>query len=145
MLIATGLDPLAKPDVDQHLAAAGEGPAAALHDVDVLAGRYRARARLRGRRGNGWGRARCGGPADAADDSAGFYLHVLAPLAEFEREPISERTKPAMASTRRNGKSSRPKLSAAHIAHACDMIRSGKETRWRCRAARCRCGERCET
>jgi len=43
-----------------------------------------------------------------------FYLHILAALAEFERELISERTKAGMAAAKRNGK------------HA---GRSGKETR----------------
>jgi DNA invertase Pin-like site-specific DNA recombinase len=56
---------------------------------------------------------------------------MLAALAEFEREMISERTKAGMASAKRRGKHvGRPrKLSAQQIAHARELIKSAKETR----------------
>lgn len=60
-----------------------------------------------------------------------FYLHILAALAEFERELISERTKAGMAAARRNGKHvGRPhKLSEAQIMQAHQLIAAGTETR----------------
>lgn len=60
-----------------------------------------------------------------------FYFHMLAALAEFERELISERTKAGMASARRRGKHiGRPrKLTPQQLDHARDMVESGRETR----------------
>ena len=60
-----------------------------------------------------------------------FYFHMLAALAEFERELISERTKAGMASARRRGKHiGRPrKLSPQQLDHARSMVESGRETR----------------
>ena len=60
-----------------------------------------------------------------------FYFHMLASLAEFERELISERTKAGMASARRRGKHiGRPrKLTPQQLDHAREMVQSGHETR----------------
>lgn len=68
---------------------------------------------------------------DTTSAGGRFYLHILAALAEFEREMISERTKAGMAAARRNGKHvGRPrKLTDAQIARARAMIDSGGETR----------------
>lgn len=68
---------------------------------------------------------------DTTSAGGRFYLHILASLAEFERELISERTKAGMASARRRGKSiGRPrKLTRQQIHHARDMVESGRETR----------------
>lgn len=68
---------------------------------------------------------------DTTSAGGRFYFHMLAALAEFEREMISERTKAGMASARRRGKHiGRPrKLSAQQVAHARELIDSGKETR----------------
>jgi len=67
---------------------------------------------------------------DTTSAGGRFYLHILAALAEFEREMISERTKAGMAAARRNGKHiGRPrKLTEAQIASARVMIDSGTET-----------------
>tara|TARA_B100000378_G_scaffold229234_1_gene193799 strand:+ start:1630 stop:2304 length:675 start_codon:yes stop_codon:yes gene_type:complete len=56
-----------------------------------------------------------------------FYLHILAALAEFEREMIRERTKAGMAAARRRGvKLGRPqKLSADDITAAKAMLADG--------------------
>ncbi len=56
---------------------------------------------------------------------------MLAALAEFERELISERTKAGMAAARQSGKHiGRPrKLSAQRVTHARELLKSGKETR----------------
>lgn len=56
---------------------------------------------------------------------------MLAALAEFERELISERTKAGMAAARRNGKHiGRPrKLSPQQVTHARELLNSCKETR----------------
>jgi DNA invertase Pin-like site-specific DNA recombinase len=68
---------------------------------------------------------------DTTSAGGRFYFHMLAALAEFEREMISERTKAGMASARRRGKHvGRPrKLSAQQLAHARELIKSDKETR----------------
>jgi len=68
---------------------------------------------------------------DTTSAGGRFYLHILAALAEFEREMISERTKAGMAAARRNGKHiGRPrKLTDAQIVRAQAMIDSGDETR----------------
>ncbi len=56
---------------------------------------------------------------------------MLAALAEFERELISERTRAGMAAARRRGKHvGRPrKLSVQQVTHARELLKSGKETR----------------
>ncbi len=68
---------------------------------------------------------------DTTSAGGRFYLHILAALAEFEREMISERTKAGMASARRRGKHiGRPrKLTAQQVTHARELINSGMETR----------------
>ena len=68
---------------------------------------------------------------DTTSAGGRFYLHILAALAEFEREMISERTRAGMASARRRGKHiGRPrKLSAQQVTHARELIDSGLETR----------------
>jgi DNA invertase Pin-like site-specific DNA recombinase len=54
---------------------------------------------------------------DTTSAGGRFYLHILAALAEFEREMISERTKAGMAAAKRNGKHvGRPrKLTASQV------------------------------
>lgn len=68
---------------------------------------------------------------DTTSAGGRFYLHILAALAEFEREMIRERTKAGMASAKRRGTHvGRPrKLSRQQLAHARDQIASGKPTR----------------
>lgn len=68
---------------------------------------------------------------DTTSAGGRFYLHILASLAEFEREMISERTKAGMAAAKRNGKHvGRPrKLSDAQAEQARALIDSGRETR----------------
>ena len=68
---------------------------------------------------------------DTTSAGGRFYFHMLAALAEFERELISERTKAGMAAARRNGKHiGRPRKLVPHqVARAHDLIESGKETR----------------
>jgi DNA invertase Pin-like site-specific DNA recombinase len=68
---------------------------------------------------------------DTTSAGGRFYLHILAALAEFERELISERTRAGMAAARRNGKHvGRPrKLTDHHVSRARKLIESGKETR----------------
>lgn len=67
---------------------------------------------------------------DTTSAGGRFYLHILAALAEFERELIAERTKAGMASARRRGiHIGRPrKLTTQQIAHARELIASGEET-----------------
>ena len=54
---------------------------------------------------------------DTTSAGGRFYLHILAALAEFEREMISERTRAGMAAAQRNGKrlGRPPKLTAAQL------------------------------
>ena len=58
-----------------------------------------------------------------------FYLHILAALAEFEREMIRERTKAGMAAAKRRGvRLGRPnKLSGADVTAARTMIAEGHQ------------------
>ena len=58
-------------------------------------------------------------------------MHILAALAEFERELISERTKAGMAAAKRNGKHiGRPhKLRPRQINRARILIEAGRCTR----------------
>jgi DNA invertase Pin-like site-specific DNA recombinase len=66
---------------------------------------------------------------DTTSAGGRFYLHILAALAEFERELIAERTKAGMASARRRAHIGRPrKLTAQQIARARELIKSGEET-----------------
>lgn len=60
-----------------------------------------------------------------------FYLHIVAALAEFERELISERTKAGMAAAKRRGKQiGRPRnLTAQQLDHARELIKKGNEMR----------------
>jgi DNA invertase Pin-like site-specific DNA recombinase len=68
---------------------------------------------------------------DTTSAGGRFYLHILAALAEFERELIGERTKAGMASARRRGVHiGRPrKLTDQQLAHARELIGSGEKTR----------------
>jgi len=68
---------------------------------------------------------------DTTSAGGRFYLHILAALAEFEREMISERTRAGMAAARRAGKPiGRPrKLSGAQVAKARSWIESEGYTR----------------
>lgn len=67
---------------------------------------------------------------DTTSAGGRFYLHILAALAEFERELISERTKAGMAAAKRNGKHvGRPhKLTDAQIDKARRRIAAGEIT-----------------
>ncbi|MFB3119224.1 MAG: recombinase family protein [Stenotrophomonas maltophilia] len=68
---------------------------------------------------------------DTTSAGGRFYLHILAALAEFERELISERTRAGMEAARRNGQHlGRPrKLTPQQVTMARHMIESRKETR----------------
>ena len=68
---------------------------------------------------------------DTTSAGGRLYVHILAALAEFEREMISERTRAGMASARRRGKHiGRPrKLTPQQVTHARELLKSGKETR----------------
>ncbi len=68
---------------------------------------------------------------DTTSAGGRFYFHMLAALAEFERELISERTRAGMAAAKRNGKHiGRPrKLTPHQVTHARELIKSGMETR----------------
>jgi DNA invertase Pin-like site-specific DNA recombinase len=68
---------------------------------------------------------------DTTSAGGRFYLHILAALAEFEREMIRERTKAGMASAKRRGKhvGRPPKLSKEQVAHAREQIASEGQTR----------------
>ncbi len=68
---------------------------------------------------------------DTTSAGGRFYFYMLAALAEFERELISERTRAGMAVARRRGKHiGRPrKLTPQQVTHAREMIDSGKEMR----------------
>lgn len=67
---------------------------------------------------------------DTTSAGGRFYFHMLAALAEFERELISERTKAGMAAAKNNGKhvGRPPKLSPAQVAKARAMITAGEIT-----------------
>ncbi len=65
-----------------------------------------------------------------ANPGGRFYLHILAALAELERELIAERTKAAWlqhddAASMSNGRAS----SLQQLPHAGEVIESGEETR----------------
>lgn len=68
---------------------------------------------------------------DTTSAGGRFYLHILAALAEFEREMISERTRAGMAAARRNGArlGRPPKITAAQLDEARVLIDTGQETR----------------
>lgn len=68
---------------------------------------------------------------DTTSAGGRFYLHILAALAEFERELIGERTKAGMESAKRRGKHvGRPrKLTTQQVMHARELVDCGKETR----------------
>jgi len=68
---------------------------------------------------------------DTTSAGGRFYLHILAALAEFERELIAERTRAGMESARRRGKHiGRPrKLTAQQLDHARKLLKTGDETR----------------
>ena len=68
---------------------------------------------------------------DTTSAGGRFYFHMLAALAEFERELISERTRAGMAAAKRNGKhiGRHRKLTAQQVTHARELIDGGKETR----------------
>jgi DNA invertase Pin-like site-specific DNA recombinase len=65
---------------------------------------------------------------DTTSAGGRFYLHILAALAEFESELISERTKAGMAAAKRLGKhvGRLRKLSPQQVDHARELIASGK-------------------
>lgn len=65
---------------------------------------------------------------DTTSAGGRFYLHILAALAEFEREMIRERTKAGMAAAKKRGvQLGRPlKLSACQIQDAIAMVKDGR-------------------
>lgn len=67
---------------------------------------------------------------DTTSAGGRFYFHMLAALAEFERELIAERTRAGLAAAKRRGvRIGRPrKLSAAQIQKARSQISSGEAT-----------------
>ena len=67
---------------------------------------------------------------DTTSAGGRFYLHILAALAEFERELISERTKAGMAAAKRRGQHvGRPrKLSQAQVDQARALRESDTES-----------------
>lgn len=64
---------------------------------------------------------------DTTSAGGRFYMHILAALAEFEREMIRDRTKAGMQAAKRRGvKLGRPvKLDADKLAQARKMLRAG--------------------
>jgi DNA invertase Pin-like site-specific DNA recombinase len=65
---------------------------------------------------------------DTTSAGGRFYLHILAALAEFEREMIRDRTRAGMQAARRRGAHiGRPaKLSSAQISEAKKLIAEGR-------------------
>lgn len=65
---------------------------------------------------------------DTTSAGGRFYLHILAALAEFEREMIRERTKAGMAAAKKRGvQLGRPfKLSQNQIKEAIRMVKDGQ-------------------
>src|SRR3546814_5055037 len=68
---------------------------------------------------------------DTTSAGGRFYLHILAALAEFERELISERTLAGMKAARRRGVhlGRPPKLGTDQLEAAREMIAAGDMTR----------------
>lgn len=68
---------------------------------------------------------------DTTSAGGRFYLHILAALAEFEREMISERTRAGMIAAKRRGQRiGRPrKLTPEDVERAHGWIESGSKTR----------------
>jgi len=68
---------------------------------------------------------------DTTSAGGRFYFHMLASLAEFERELISERTRAGMASARRRGiHIGRPsKLTPQMLADARAMVEAGEKSK----------------
>lgn len=68
---------------------------------------------------------------DTTSPGGRFYLHILAALAEFERELISERTRAGMKAARRRGVhlGRPPKLSAQQVKQARRLIEAREKTR----------------
>lgn len=65
---------------------------------------------------------------DTTNAGGRFYFHMLAALAEFERELISERTRAGIKAAHRRGVhvGRPPKLEAHQVAHARELIAAGK-------------------
>ena len=59
-----------------------------------------------------------------------LFFHIAGALAQFERRLISERTKAGLAAARRRGKhlGRSPELTPEQVAHAREMIDTGRET-----------------
>lgn len=72
-----------------------------------------------------------GAEIDTTPANSRLIFGIFTPLAEFERELISERTKAGMAAAQRNGKNDgRPrKLTDEQIALACSAIKKDNDTR----------------
>ncbi len=121
-----------RPGLMQALARAGKGDVLVVWKLDRL-GRSLPHLveTINGLRESGVGFRSLQEQIDTTSAGGRFYFHMLASLAEFERELISERTKAGMASARRRGKHiGRPrKLTPQQLDHARDMIGLGKETR----------------
>lgn len=67
---------------------------------------------------------------EAAGTLTGLFLHVLAAIAEFERELIVERTKDGLAASRARGRSGgrKPSLTSAAVRQAQEMYDSKQYT-----------------
>lgn len=65
---------------------------------------------------------------DTTSAGGRFYLHILAALAEFEREMIRDRTKAGMAAAKKRGVrlGRPPKLSSDEVALALSMLDEGQ-------------------
>ena len=65
---------------------------------------------------------------DTTSAGGRFYFQMLAALAEFERELISERTRAGMTAARRRGVhlGRPPKLGQEQLAHAQELLAAGK-------------------
>src|SRR5215211_408377 len=67
---------------------------------------------------------------DTTTPAGRFFFHVLAALAQMERELIRERTNAGLAAARARGRQGgrRPKLSAKQIAHARKLLEDSNTT-----------------
>lgn len=123
---------IARPGLTDALAAAGEGDVLVVWKLDRL-GRSLPHLveTINGLREREIGFRSLQEQIDTTSAGGRFYFHLLASLAEFERELISERTKAGMDSARRRGKHiGRPrKLTLQQLDHAREMVQSGRETR----------------
>lgn len=123
---------ITRPGLESALAALGTGDVLVVWKLDRLG---RSLAQLiglideLGKRGVGF--QSLSETIDTTTAGGRLIFHVMGALAEFERALIGERTRAGMQAAKRRGKAvGRPrKLNVNHLAHARDLIDSGKETR----------------